>query len=185
VIYGLDSAYPSRDPRGLVDMGYGFVCGYFGGRALNVWTRNDWQAHAAAGLKLGPIWVSPSGNPPRDQGVDQGNTALLALQMVGLSGLAILDIENGATPREYTIGFVEACHAGSCAVGMYGSRTTINAIGDVLGEGDVWWLAEWVQSGTRLWTAPPDWSMWQFATGPQFDYNVARDDFPFASFDAG
>jgi len=180
VIYGVDSAYPSTDPAALRGLGWGFACGYIGGRALHVWTAADWAAHAAAGLKLGPIWVAPTGAPPEQVGVDQGNAALVAMQNLKLAGMVFLDVENGATPRDYTRGFLDACHAGACAVTLYGSQTTILGIGDLLGAGDAWWLADWVQSGVPLRQAPSDWSMWQYSTGPQFDYNVAVDDFPFA-----
>lgn len=179
MLYGVDSANPSTDPASLKGLGWSFACGYIGGRALHTWTADDWRRHDAAGLKLGPIWVSPTGQPSYDRGVDEGNKALVAMQSSRLSGNVLLDVENGAQPEAYINGFVAACHAGQCSVGLYGSRATL--AGTTTGV-DFWWLAEWVQSGSRLAPAPLDWSIWQYGTGPQFDYNVAIDDFPFAGF---
>jgi Domain of unknown function (DUF1906) len=175
--WGLDSAFPAEDPGGLVRLGYSFACGYIGGRAANVWTPDSWRLHADVGLGLVPIWVSPTGTPSEQQGVDDGNAALERMQALQLAGMLILDVENGEAPIDYVRGFVDACHAGLASVGLYGSRTTLSAIDQV----DAWWLAEWVSSGRKLGDAPPDWSMWQYATGPDFDYDVAVDSFPFAS----
>lgn len=177
MIYGVDAAYPG-DPAKLAALNWQFVCGYLGGgNETRAWTSNEWRAFAQAGFKLGPIAVAPFGEPSNQVGVDHGNRALVAMQALHLSGMVLHDVENGATPRDYAKGFVDSCHAGSCAVTLYGSRTTILAIGDLY---DSWWLAEWVQSGTKLGKAPLDWSMWQYATGPNYDYNVAVDDFKFA-----
>jgi Domain of unknown function (DUF1906) len=181
MIWGVDSAYPG-DPVALAALGYGFACGYLGpiGGTPHVWTAADWQRHAAAGLKLGPIWVAPYGQPSEQEGVDHGNRALSAMQANHLSGMVLLDVENGATPRAYIKGFIAACHAGSCAVGLYGSQTTIVTTGDLP---DAWWLAAWLPLAGM---APPDWSMWQCGSvvirGVTFDLDVAVDDFPFATY---
>jgi len=176
--YGVDSAYPSSNPASLVALGYAFALGYLpGGNEENAWTLEQWKAHADAGLKLGPIAVAPFGTPTEQEGVDHGNRVLVAMQNFKLSGMVLHDVENGASPRDYAKGFVDALHAGSCAAWLYGSRTTILSIGDLY---DGWWLADWIQSGLPLRQAPPDWSILQYATGPQFDYNVARDDVPWA-----
>ncbi len=116
----------------------------------------------------------------RQAGVDAGNAALDAMQAIGLSGIVLLDVESGAIPLDYVAGFVDACHAGECQVGLYGSRPTLAGTFPEAGV-DVWWLAEWVQSGLKLGPAPLNWSMWQYATGPSWDYDVAVDDFPFAT----
>lgn len=178
--WGVDSAYPSARPTSLAALGYTFACGYLpGGNEAHEWTAGDWAAHAAAGLKLGPIAVAPYGYPTEQEGVDHGNRALAAMQGFKLSGMLLHDVENGATPRDYAKGFVDACHAGSCAVGLYGSAATIEAIGDLY---DSWWLAAWLPIAGA---APPDWAMWQCGSvvirGQTFDLNVARDDFTFAT----
>lgn len=177
MLWGVDSAYPSPNPSDLVAFGYSFACGYVGGRALHVWTADDWRTHAAAGLRLVPIWVSPTGTSSYDQGIQDGNGCLVAMQSVGLSGMCVADVESGAMPRDWYRGFTDALHAGQCASGLYGSSPTIQALGDL---SDTWWLASWVASGQPLRPALPDWSMWQYATGPTFDYNVAVHDFTFA-----
>ncbi len=178
MLYGVDSAY-AGNPNTLVTLGYHFAAGYVGGRALNVWSVDDWRSHAAAGLDLLPIWVAPTGAPSRNAGVTEGNHALEAMQAVPLSGVIALDVENGAQPVDYTQGFVSACHAGELSVVLYGSRTSLESCG---GSVDGWWLAQWVSSGRALDRAPLDFSMWQYATGPVFDYDVAVDDFRFATF---
>jgi len=187
MIWGVDSATPSPNPAGLVALGYEFACGYLGpvGGTPHVWTANEWKRHRDAGLKLGPIWVAPYGAPGRQAGLDHGNAALTVMQLLHMSGFLFLDVENGAAPRDYAAGFVDAVHAGSCAVGLYGSRTTILGIGDLLGQGDAWWLADWLPDPGPA--APPDWSMWQcssvWISGTRYDLNVARDDFPFAEME--
>lgn len=177
--YGLDSAYPSADPTHLKRMGWEFVCGYLGpeGGTPHIWTPAEWAAQRDAGLQLAPIWVAPYGTPSYDQGVAHGNSAIATLQALGMSGWVMLDVENGAVDPDFIKGFASACHAGSCSVALYGSATTLLQAPDI----DAWWLADWIQSGVPLHRPPLDWSMWQYATGPQFDYNVARDDFAFAT----
>jgi len=177
--FGLDSAYPSPNPNGLIAMGYNFVCGYLEAddnqRTPHVWTPEEWQAQANADLMLVPISVAPYGIPTYAQGVSAGNKALEFMQRSKLSGMFVLDVENGAVPTDYTHGVVDAAHAGSCSVGVYGSIPTILGMSQQAGAWfwDYTWLANWVQSGLRLSLAMPDWDMWQYATGPQFDYNVA------------
>lgn len=186
--FGLDSAYPSQNPGGLIALGYNFVCGYLGAddnqRTPHIWTPEEWEAQANADLLLVPIFVAPYGTPTYDQGVTAGDKALSLMQASKLSGIFILDVENGATPTEYTKGVVNAAHAGSCAVGVYGSIPTILGMSQEAGAWfwDKTWLANWVQSGVGLHKAMPDWDMWQYATGPQYDYNVAATTMQFAKW---
>jgi hypothetical protein len=178
MLYGVDSAYPSSNPWQLVNLGWQFVCGYLGpvGGTPHIWTHTEWKRHADVGLKLAPIWVAPYGTPSEQEGVDSGNAALSKMHELGLSNIIVLDVENGASDPEFITGFCNAVHNGDCSVALYGSESTLlNAPGV-----DAWWLASWVQSGVPLHQAPIDWSMWQYATGPQFDYNVAVDTFTFA-----
>lgn len=181
--FGLDSAWPSSTPTDLKALGYDFAMGYLGGRAEHVWTPDDWRRHQLVGLQLGPIWVSPSSAGTYGAGVTDGNKALDAMHANGLTGIFFLDIENGIVQTEYTSGVCDAAHAGSCSVGVYGSTPTIRGM---VAEAGTWfwdktWLANWVQSGLRLAPAMPDWDMLQYATGPQFDYDLAVDDMFFAS----
>ncbi len=177
MLWGVDSAYPHGWPQALADAGFSFACGYIGGQAEHVWTGDDWRGHAAAGLGLVPIWVAPSGEPSRDDGVTAGNGALAAMQDLGLSGQLVLDIEDGAVPVDYAAGFIAACYAGQASVAVYGSSRTLRELDGFA----AWWLAAWVAPSAPLGPALPDWSMWQYATGPRFDYDVARDDFMFAT----
>lgn len=177
--YGLDSAYPAADPERMATLGWQFVCGYLGpeGGTPHVWTLAEWRAQYNAGLQLLPIWVAPYHALGEQSGVDAGNAALARLQELGLSGVVVLDVENGESTPEYVRGFVAACHAGSCSVCIYGAANTLLNAPDV----DSWWLADWIQSGVGLRRPPLDWSMWQYSTGPQFDYNVCVNDFLFAA----
>lgn len=186
MLYGLDSATPPSHPETLVAMGYSFVCGYLlalsGQRTPHTWTTTEWALQAAGGLQLMPIAVAPYGTPSYDQGVIAGNDSLEAMHKARLSGILTLDIENGAVPADYTAGFINAVHAGDCSVMIYGSGTTISGLAAAIGW--VWdktWLANWVSSGQMLKPAAPDFDMWQYATGPVFDYDVAVNDFPFAT----
>ncbi len=180
--YGLDSAYPPSDPGRIRALGWQFVAGYLGpiDGTPHVWTADEWRAAADAHLELLPIWVAPYGDPSNQDGVDAGNAALQAMQDIGLSGMLALDVENGAQPHDFVLGFTSAVHAGSCSVVLYGSGATLVDAHDV----DDWWLADWVQSGPALRRAPLDWAIWQYATGPQYDYDVAVNDFVFAQLAA-
>lgn len=169
-------------------MGYDFVAGYLEAdnsqRTPHVWTADEWAGMANADLLLVPIFVAPYGVPTYQQGVDAGNKAVDRMQRLGLSGCFVLDVENGATPTDYTQGVVDAAHAGSASVCVYGSAPSILGMSGQAGSWfwDKTWLANWVQSGMRLPLAMPDWDMWQYATGPNFDYNVATVNYPFASW---
>lgn len=188
MFFGLDSAFPSNNPGGLVAIGYNFVCGYLEAddnqRTPHIWTYDEWASQADAGLFLAPIFVAPFGVPTYEQGINAGNKALNQMQRMNLSGIFILDIENGDIATDYTKGVVDSAHNGKCQVGVYGSYPTILSMSQQAGAWfwDKTWLANWVQSGVSLHKAMPDWDMWQYATGPQFDYNVAVNDFPFAQW---
>lgn len=183
--WGLDAAYlpTSSGPERFYAQGWRFFGGYIGGRAEHVWPASDWQRVAKAGFGLLPIWVAPSTDSSRDQGVDEGNAALAAMQSIGLSGLVMLDIENGADLTTYTSGFVDAVHAGSCRVGIYGTQPTIETVGQNV-KTDAWWLAFWPGSPMPLKPAPSDWSLWQWAAGESLDFNIAWDGFEFAQLPA-
>jgi hypothetical protein len=175
MIYGFDSAYAPDDAT-LADMvgnGWGFYAGYIGGNALHVWSHADWARVRNAGLKLIPIWVAPYGTPSYARGVADGNGCLVAMQVLGFSGTMLLDVENGATPSDYIRGFVDAMHAGSAGVALYGSWPTINACEQFV---DHAFVADW--SGQ---IPPGSWEGWQYATGPTVDFDVVVDSYPFAT----
>jgi hypothetical protein len=182
MIYGVDSAFPNPRPNVLLELGWEFACGYIGGNALNVWTPGDWQRHRDARLQLMAIWVAPYGVPSRQEGVDAGNEALDAMEALGMTSVLCLDIENGALPIDYLSGFRDSVRAGEVALCVYGSKSTVEVAAQTA---DSIWLANWIQSGLPLRPAPPDFDMCQYATGPLFNYNMARDDFGFTGFSAG
>ncbi len=161
-------------------MGWRWVAGYVGGRALNVWKPAEWQRARTQGFDLLPIWVAPGADDAgREVGTLEGQECVDALQARGLSGIVVLDVEDGLSPEKYAMGFVDAVHAGSCEVVLYGTGQTLNGLVQV--GFDFWWLAQWPLSGQPVYVVPPDWTLWQFGTGPAADYNVAQDDFPFAT----
>jgi hypothetical protein len=184
VLWGLDSAWPPRDDDHAAyafSLGWRFYAGYLGGEALHIWQPQDWRRLARVGFKLLPIWVAPlelSGNV-RQRGVDEGNAVLDLMHLWGLTGGLALDVENGAAPLEYSAGFLDAIHAGSAQVTLYGTNLTLDAMGSAL-PWDHWWLAMWSISDSPLAPAPKDWEIWQYNPGPTCDYNVAVDSFPFA-----
>lgn len=176
MLWGIDAATPPTNPRALVADGWAFAMGYVGGRAAHVWSAADFAECAAAGLSVGAVWVAPTTDTGYDAGVLAGNELLAAMQAHGLTSWVWLDVEDGAVMPKYAAGLVSSVHAGQCQVGIYGSRATIEGMGNLF---DTWWLASWVTPGAVLVPAPPDFTIWQFATGPQFDYNVAVDNCPF------
>lgn len=179
--WGLDAAYcPDADLlfRQKAD-GWDFYCGYIGGHAANVWSPGEWQRVASLGFLLLPIYVAPlRDDPGHEQGVNDGNNAVMLMQALGFSGTVALDVESGRTPREYSTGFIEACTAGDLGVVLYGTPETIRGIGDL--PWLQWWVAWWPAPGLRYQAAPPDWAMWQVADGPECDYDVAVEGFPWA-----
>ncbi len=186
-LWGMDSAYPKSADEfaSLAGQGIGFYGGYVGGSALHTWSKDDFAALAASGMKILAYWVGPLGTDPGyDQGVSDGNACLSALQERGLSGWVVDDAESGVVRRQWSQGFVDALHAGSCSVRVYGSPDTLKGMGDIY---DSWYLAWYPTSGMAAQTFLNeiiDWDVWQFASGPDVDYNVARDDIPFTDFNA-
>lgn len=176
---GVDSAYASTNPARLTELGWQFACGYIGGTALHVWSAEDWRNQKYAGLELLPIWVAPLHTAGYDAGDYDGNQALVKLQELGLAGIVILDVEAGACGPAYADGFRASILAGSCKLGVYGSSGGLTKVGTV--SGDLVWLAMWPTAAQPIGAAPPDFDIWQYESGPEFDYNVARDDFPFAT----
>lgn len=179
--YGVDCETPPENPSQLEQTGWQFVAGYLGGRAAHTWQPQDFASCAAAGLEILPIWVSPAVEAGYDAGVLEGNAAISAMQAAGLEGVVALDVEDGEDEAGFIAGFVAAAHAGQLAVVLYGSGQTLLEAPEGV---DAWWLASWVAQDQTLEAAPPDFSMWQYGTGPQFDYNVAVDTFVFATLAA-
>lgn len=182
--WGLDSmAAPVGELEQFFAMGWDWFAGYVGGKAAHVWTPEEWSRTASAGFALLPIWVAPLvDDAGREAGVEDGNACLDALGAAQLSGVVALDVENGLTPVQYASGFVDAVHAGSCRVVLYGVATTLLTLEDA--GFDAWWLANWPGSGRPVTGAPPDFTLWQYAEGPQCDFNVCVDDFEFATLAA-
>lgn len=178
--YGLDAAYPDTTREHLDNLrklGFEWMAGYIGGHAWRVWTPDDWDRVYAAGFDVLPIWVAPlSEDPGREVGIEDGNRCILAMQAARLTGVVVLDIENGVRPEEYAAGFVDACHNGLVDVVGYGTAGSIGMHVDW----DAWWLAFWPQSPMPLRDAPPEWHYWQYASGQQYDFSVARDAARFA-----
>lgn len=185
--WGVDSSSAPADPKALVGQGFSFAMGYLpalpGQATPHVWTADEWKACNDAGLKLGPIAVAPYGTPTYQQGVDAGNFALASMQDLKLSGIFVLDIENGYVATDYALGVVAAAHAGQCSVALYGAQPTIYGMAQQAGSWfwDRTWLCLPFQNGQRVIRAFPDFDMWQFGWTGQFDYDVAVNDFPFAS----
>lgn len=178
-LWGIDCAY-APDEAGFADFagqGVAFVGGYVGGHALNVWSKQDFANAVAAGLKVVAYWVGPLGQDPGyDQGVSDGNACLVAMQERGLSGWVVDDAESGVVRPEWSRGFVDALHAGSCSVQVYGTNATLQGMGSLY---DSWYLAWYSASGMSTATFLMeiiDFDIWQFQDGPNFDYNVCRDD---------
>jgi hypothetical protein len=181
--WGVDAAYPpvADQPARLVAQGWSWIGGYIGGRAEHVWLPSDWENCSVAGLALLPIWVAPASDEPADLGSSDGNAALEAMRANGLSGVVVLDVENGADLTQYAFGFADAVHAGNCRVVLYGTSPTLLSTGNNV-KVDDWWLASWPSSPMPLQPAPPDWRLWQWAAGEAFDFDVASDEFQFADF---
>jgi hypothetical protein len=178
MIFGIDSGYPSSDPSALAANGWKFAGGYIGGSALHTWTKNDWERYVAAGFKILPWWVAPESSGTSDSGSYDGNQALGAMISVGLTGCLCLDVESEALSVEYAQGFYNSVHAGSCRVGVYGTPTTLVRLASI--PWDFRYLASWPNAGTDETFAPPHCHIWQYASGPTYDYSVAPDDFKFA-----
>lgn len=182
-LWGLDAATPpsAAELARLKSDGWSFFGGYVGGHAARVWTKAEFGRVAAAGMKINAFWVAPlSGDPGYDAGTADGNACLVAMQNRNLYGWVQADVESGLTPREWFRGFVDALHAGSCRVGLYGLRSTIEKLGDLA---DSWYLAFYPQPMlSEAQQQIIDWDQWQFSDGPAYDYNVARDDFEFTGF---
>jgi hypothetical protein len=184
MIWGLDSAYLADDATvsRYYDLGWRWHGGYVGGAALHVWAISDWQRLMRAGLAALPIWVAPLEPAAHSSGINEGNACLDKLQELSLSGVVVLDVESNAVPFAYAEGFVDAVHAGKCSVVLYGAPDTLQGLSGL--PFDAWWLASWVVPASLVKQAPPDWTLWQYATGPQCDFSVALDSFTFADFAA-
>lgn len=180
-VWGLDSASPpdAATAAALKAQGWAFFGGYIGpaGRAERVWTKAEFATVARAGLQVLAFWIAPlSGDPGYDQGVSEGNAALAAMQARGLTGWLQIDAESGVGPRGWMRGFMDALHAGACKGRLYGTSASIAAIGDLA---DSWYLAGWPTPDTAEALPMPDWDVWQYSTGPAYDYNVAVDTLEF------
>lgn len=182
----LDCAYLPSDAvlQRMFDMGWEGIMGYAGppGRALNIWTPENWDRARKIGFKLGIIWLAPLSTSGDDEqaGVNDGNAMLAAMQSLGFTSLGWLDVENGLILPSYTKGFCDAMHAGSAQVGLYGSSRTIAALQGAPSY-DRTWLCDPVVQGQSAPEGQPDWDMIQYAFGPAFDYNFAVNDLPFAA----
>lgn len=176
--WGVDCSKPlsHSEAAELAGGSFTFVAGYLGGNTPKVWTTDDFRTPAAHDLDVLPIWVAPLADEPgRQWGVDDGNAALQAMIDRGMSGVLVLDIENGLVPEEYGRGFTDAVHAGKCSVVLYGNNRTLWGMDGLV---DFHWLAWWGQPKPVNMPFPAD--LWQYASGERFDYNVANLQFPFA-----
>lgn len=180
--FGVDAETPPTNPGLLQQLGWEFIAGYLGGRAARIWTPAEFASCAAAGLELMPIWVAPALEDGYDAGVNEGNSAIAAMHAAQLVGVVALDVEDGQDESGYIAGFVAAVHAGSARVVLYGSQQTLLEAPETV---DDWWLANWVQQDVGLEPPPPDFTIWQYGTGPAFDYDVATDGFVFATLASG
>ncbi len=182
MIFGLDSSTPPSAQRApaLAAKGYSFYCVYIGGNTPYIWRRDQIQWLAGQGFSILPIWVAPYGTSDAMTGASDGADCLLALQARALSGTVALDVENGAVPRDYVLAFVAQLNNAGYKVCLYGSTTTLTALGkpDIV---DLTWLSYWPSFRSTVPSAPYDWDCWQFTDGAEADLNVARDDFPFAT----
>lgn len=184
-LWGLDSAYaPSAQAASkLLSEGWAFYGGYVGGHALHTWSKADFDVVASAGFKLMAFWVGPlSGDPGYDAGVNDGNACLVAMQQRGLTGWVTDDAESGIVRPLWSQGFVDALHAGTCSVRVYGTRATLQGMGGIY---DSWHLA-WYPTTLQGVASQQiiDWDIWQYSDGPVYDYNVAREDTPFTGYNA-
>lgn len=177
--WGLDCAYmpDAQVMKRQHDWGFSWVAGYIGGRAEHVWPAMHWIQAFEVGLDVLPIWVAPlADDAGRQAGVDDGNAALLEMQMTGLTGVLVLDVENGLEPIEYAAGFLDAVSAGDCEVALYGTLGTIVALQDI--GFSQWWLARWGAPTANDTVIPVH--FWQCSTGRTFDVNIADDTARFA-----
>lgn len=178
-LWGMDSEYaPSAQQfQQFADEGVAFYGGYIGGHAGNVWSKQDFANAAAAGMKIVAYWVGPLSNDPGyDQGVADGNACLAAMQERGLSGWVCEDAEGGIVRPQWSQGFVDALHAGSCSVQVYGATITLQNMGSIY---DSWYLAWYTTPGQSTKTFLDqiiDFDIWQFGDGPNQDYDLCRDD---------
>src|SRR6266702_673958 len=101
-------------------MGWRWVAGYVGGRALNVWKPAEWQRARTQGFDLLPIWVAPGADDAgREVGTLEGQECVDALQARGLSGIVVLDVEDGLAPGKDAMVCVDAVDAGGGEFGVY------------------------------------------------------------------
>lgn len=177
--WGVDGASEPTEPEmdALLYSGISWVAGYIGGRALNVWSPEVWRVLHEDGMELLPIWVAPlsADDPGREQGIQEGNEALVTMQSLGLTGLVVLDVENGLEPYEYALGFRDAVNNGECALVVYGTNSTLWALRTAL---NFAWLANW--SNPRPEDQPYPADLWQYGTGSRWDYSIADNGFAFA-----
>lgn len=178
-LWGLDCAYAPtlEEMQALRASGIAFIGGYIGGHAEHVWSKQDFANAAAAGLRTVAYWVGPLGTDPGyDAGVADGNAALAAMQEHSLSGWVCDDAESGVVRPQWSNGFINALHAGACSVQCYGTNATLSGMGDLY---DSWYLAWYTASmmSTQIFLNNIiDFDIWQLQDGPQYDYNLCRDD---------
>lgn len=179
--WGVDASQPllDRECLSLQAAGFSFVCGYLGGNTPRVWTAAEFLRCVQHELDVMPIWVAPLvDDAGRQWGVDDGNAAIQGMLDRHMSGVLVLDVENGLFPTDYTKGFTDAVHAGSCKVMLYGNNPTLEALADLC---DFSWLALWGRP--ELASAPWPADMWQYLSSSRYDFNIADNTLPFAGLD--
>lgn len=182
VVYGLDRSAPlsAADAAAAIANGYTFVCGYIYGNTPKIWTVANIRVVVDAGLAFVPVGVALiASGQSYDSGISDGNGMLAAMQARGLSGVGVMDYENGIVDQDHGQGFNDAMHAGSASTMIYGQASSLVAMA---GPWDLYWLAKWEGFMSGLQPAPPDWDMWQVEDGSPYDFNMARSDFPFGTF---
>ena len=183
VIYGLDSSTPPTLAQAtkFFDLGYRFWGLYVDGNTPHKWTVPEIELVTSVGFQIVPITVALlTNNLSYQDGVDAGNSMLAAMQARGISGLGVLDVENGLEPVDFVHGFGDAMHAGQTSSMLYGLGNTL--VSCAAPSVDLYWLARWMSFLNGVPPAPPDWDVWQVEDGTPCDFNAARSDFPFATF---
>src|SRR6266851_3948888 len=207
MIYGLDSAFPPSvtGARLMYSNGWRFYGGYIGGpRAYNRWLNSDFGQLALIGFKFLPIFVGR--NRPwdtvfnYDAGIADGDAANNLAGGCGFNETQplVLDVEygtwDGQAVTDYCDGWCNRVHMPGHTTILYSDPATIAAIGSHF---DYTWGADYVTSvrygsppaGQFDPSTPPPWDVWQFDDngaigGSTVDLNSARDDFPFATYQA-
>lgn len=213
MIYGLDAAYPPSAVAAKTMFGYGwrFFGGYIGGpRATHAWTHGDFERLASVGFSFIPIYVgrtAPYDGPgefTHNQGVADGTEATILTGACGFneSTILCLDAEYGdwqnepAAFDEYLKAFVAVVNGAGHQVMLYSDMETLAQFDSSIV--DFKWGSAWQRNafstrppiGRYDPKSPPPWDVWQYyggngsIAGNSVDLNSARDDFPFARFQA-